>query len=1170
MSDDVPHLDCDQQRMVKTYLEMEQGLAVLGSVPGAGKSTTIAKAAAEDLLARAAAGDSRPHERVLIASFSQEDAADLVPDIIAWIEALYGRGATSAALDRSDIDRLCRQVREAPRIGTVDSVIRAVCEEIATEMGFDSMPTVGNPALIEQLHQDAYESVSGTDAGARLADHVRDAYDSNGTVLVPNLLRDVFKIARRRQLTPPELTDCLRAAVTDNYRGGSPTAFDDIIDAVRAYRDDTTAANLKNTLTDVKKRNLLEADQKLHAAWSSLVEAVTELYEQYADAYGELARDRGVISHTDCVRLVDTYFSNEQYASPRRERLTQRYRKGIDSVIIDEAQDVSRLQHDALAHLVADDARILLAGDLDQCIYQWRDATPELFAGALEDGAYFNRNWRPHETEQAEKNYRSRPGIVRFANAVAERGLGHDERGGLGEVTTEPSAMSATRDAAADSPIHIATFDPKGAPGTDDWVAPDQRVGEARTVARYVASGVDTGRFSSAADDTDITVLFPRRRHMDAYADAFGAHGLTVADASAYLFESPAVRSVIDVVKWLISPADSSRTRQLLERSALAASIEDSHKAGPGMSAVTETVMDADGVLHESVVSDISEPHARVVSGLVSLREDTQLRHVEPASVLVREIIDQLGLEGDPLGIDPETDGNQRVATLDALVALVEEWEGDDRYSPERLHELLSPFLAEPEQGPTQPVVDTDAVDVVFRTVHDMKGDQDDVVVLADTACTGALWASGMQTLVASGDGVALAPPADAVDGDAPPLPGVDGGLYSPDPSASRNGDGGGHGLRWDAEHWVTESEQADLRGPPVRRAASVINRAEWWRTLHVGITRAQDHLLIPLPRTQRFLSDRNHWAQVCCDVLGKEVITGSGTHTVALLDGDGVTQPTQVAVDEGSLHPNVATEKSAAAVPIQRPRRVTPATDIVGEAWQPRFVRPSLLAPIVDDPGSALVPILREQTAHTETDTVDPDLPLTFENVGSEQVGDLVHTLVGRLVRAELSAAELRGPAACKIAAGVLDTEVNVKIGNDEWEGLHTFLTKHVLPELAASELWSRVERATAAYVEEPLHGVTCVDGVDIEVQGAADLVVVLPDGSHHVEEIKLGLAPATDALRQRYKCQARAYQWVLNQQVDPTVSVEARVTTVGVATETYAVQSSAAGLCELLKQRE
>jgi len=1174
MSDDLPQLDRNQQRMVKTYLGMDRGLAVLGSVPGAGKSSVIGKAAAEDLLVRAAAGEPRPHERVLIASFSKQDAGDLVPAIVAWVETLYERGDAPLSLDRSDIDRLCRQIRAAPRIGTLDSVLRTVCGEIVTEMGFDSMPTVGNDALIEQLHQDVYERVIGNDAGARLADHVREAYDtSSDTASVRKLLRKALEIARRQQLTSAELADRLRAAVTANYRGGSTTSFEGIIDAVVAYRDETTATNVKNGLTSEEKHTLLKADQELHEEWSTLVETFAKLVEQYAGVYDNLTRERGVITHTDCVHLVETYFSDDRFESARRERLTRRYREGIDSVIIDEAQDVSQIQHDALSHLVADDTRILLAGDLDQCIYQWRDATPDLFASAFEHGEYFNRDWEPHKTERAEKNYRSRPGIVRFVNAVAKRGLGHNERGNLGAVTAEPPAMSATRDAADESSIHIASFDAKGAPGMDDWVSPKQGTGEADTIARYVASGIDTGRFPIADDDdTGITVLFPRRRHMDAYAEAFASYGLTVADASAYLFESPVVKSVIDVIEWLIDPTDKIRTRRLLEESALAASAVDNPGAGSGLSAVSEIVKDETGTLQEDALGEIDGPPARVVSGLVSLREDTRMRHVEPASVLVREIIDQLGLEVDPLTIDPATNGPQRVATLDALVELVEEWEGDDRYSLKRLHELLSPFVETPGRGPTQPVVDADAVDIVFRTIHDMKGDQDDIVVLADTSNSGSPRTSktGLETLVASADGVALAPPANAVGSDTPPLPGVDGGLYDPDPDRSRDSTPGKYGLRWDPEYWTTDGgEQADLRGLPVRRAASVAARAEWWRTLHVALTRAQQHLVIPLPRTQSFLSKRDHWAQVCCDVLGEEVITETGTHTVALPDGDGATQPTKVAVDSGEFDPSVATGESAAAVPAQRPRRGTPATDIVGEAWCPRFLRPSLLAPLVDDPDSTLVPTFREQTVHTETDTTDPTLPLTFESIKSETVGELVHTLVGRLVDAEIPAKELCGPAARKLAAAVLEDEADAGVSDNEWNGLYTFLTEYVLSNLAASELWERVERATAVYVEEPLHAVIRVDGVDVEVQGVADLVVVLPDGSYHVEELKVQLAPATDALRRRYRLQAKAYQWVLKQQVGSAVSVEAQVTTVGAVAETYAAQSPSAGLRELLQIR-
>ncbi len=243
MTDGVPDLDDDQRRVVEAYRGMQQGLAVLASVPGAGKSTVVSKAAAVDLLDRAAAGDRCPHERVLITSFSRADAADLVPDIVAWINALFERGDAPAALDRGDVDRLLTQVREASRIGTVDSVLRGVCADIVTEMGFDGMPTVGNEALVEQLHQDAFDAVRADEAGARRIDRVREAYeDAPAASSVSTVLREAFTIARRRALTPAAFTDQLKTAITANYRGGSVSSLEDVLEAVSAYRDESTAA----------------------------------------------------------------------------------------------------------------------------------------------------------------------------------------------------------------------------------------------------------------------------------------------------------------------------------------------------------------------------------------------------------------------------------------------------------------------------------------------------------------------------------------------------------------------------------------------------------------------------------------------------------------------------------------------------------------------------------------------------------------------------------------------------------------------------------------------------------------------------------------------------------------------------------------------------------------
>jgi len=110
--------------------------------------------------------------------------------------------------------------------------------------------------------------------------------------------------------------------------------------------------------------------------------------------------------------------------------------------------------------------------------------------------------------------------------------------------------------------------------------SPDHGKGEAGILATYLSCGLADGTFDHSdsetegagkdgPDDPDVTVLFRWRTHMERYRQAFEAEGLTVADASTYLFDCPAVTAAIDVVEWLADPVDTARTRTLVTESAL-------------------------------------------------------------------------------------------------------------------------------------------------------------------------------------------------------------------------------------------------------------------------------------------------------------------------------------------------------------------------------------------------------------------------------------------------------------------------------------------------------------------------------------------------------------------------------------------------------------------------
>ncbi|MGC3308149.1 UvrD-helicase domain-containing protein, partial [Pseudomonas aeruginosa] len=61
-----------------------------------------------------------------------------------------------------------------------------------------------------------------------------------------------------------------------------------------------------------------------------------------------------------------------------RQPATQRYvQNRVDHLIVDEAQDMNGIQIALLKILAGDRAKVMLVGDEDQAIYDWRGAEPD-------------------------------------------------------------------------------------------------------------------------------------------------------------------------------------------------------------------------------------------------------------------------------------------------------------------------------------------------------------------------------------------------------------------------------------------------------------------------------------------------------------------------------------------------------------------------------------------------------------------------------------------------------------------------------------------------------------------------------------------------------------------------------------------------------------------------
>ncbi|WP_128476989.1 UvrD-helicase domain-containing protein [Halorussus pelagicus] len=1183
------------QRAIRdAYFDHDSGLFALDCVPGSGKSVVAHHVAAEDVLRRYADGDRTPAQHVAVVSFNRDEAADIVPSVCERLRELVEHDLVPAAegVTEAELSFLIQRVRRAPFAGTIDSLLHDVLQDIARAVGFEETPAVGNDALLKRVHAECYERVRTDPDYAGRLDRLEAAYPDDEYEDDPaDMLERAVAYCRNRRLSTPEFAAELERTVETVYAEGPTESFADIAAAidrcVGGRAGDRPSESASDDLDAEERARAVAADQRLHDEWRARVEDFRAVLDAYRRAYRENLREYAVVSHTDAAYLVDRYFEGKLGGcDDARERLRERYAGRIRSLLVDEAQDVSAVQHAALSHLVGPDARVFVCGDTLQSIYRWRHADPTLFESAVADGEYLGVDWDTHESRTATTTYRCVPEIAAAIDAVARPIFTDSARGNVGDLDVAYPSLDPARDATDDASVHVASFGGLGSPGSSQWVSPDDGTGEADILARYLSKGLADGTFTDEDGDAfDITVLFRRGTRMSEYEAAFAAEELRVWNATGNLFDSPAVETVLAVCEWLVEPGDPERT---------AALVAESHLGLADLQATFESNdWDLDAVADEGALDDsltdgpnsctdapdsLTDPQRDALAGLRRLRDRRGDFERRPAATYVEDVIEALALRADPHDRFGDLDARQRVADLDALAEAIAGWETGEQFDPRTLADLVAPFRENPAEGPDRPsAADTDH-DVEFRTVHRAKGDESDVVVLADPGFDS--WSRGPhdQRFVAQGGVAGLAPPTDAdVPGDIS-LPGV-GSLYAPaesddDGGPPWGGSGGSGkrdaGLRWASARWcdtVTDAADRDvLVGPARLQRVAANERAELWRLLYVALTRARDHLVVALPRSMPDDRPRDRWLDAVRDGLrfaddctesyafdpagdeSAETSPNAGPGGTSVEDEPDAT-PVEVGVNDVDFFAHSDAEKSLPDpdVAVTPPRRDELAP------WVPRFVEPSTMYQLTEDPDRYVLDHLLGGSLHTDAGDLPDDLPLRFDRLGPEAVGSCLHDVLTKLVVRGVSESALRATGEeVEAAFDEALRECEARIGEAERAGLLTFFEEYVLEDFLASDLWDRLRTAESVAVETPIDGLVEVEGVEVEMHGEADFVLELPSGERYVTDAKISLAETTPETRRRYKLQVAAYGYLFERESASSVPVHRTVETFGVTQRT------------------
>lgn len=170
-------------------------------------------------------------------------------------------------------------------------------------------------------------------------------------------------------------------------------------------------SNIKNNAPDLVESDLLvqsETDEYLISVLQELQKATqaedTETLVNVIQEYNRRMAENNALDFDDLLYYVHKIFSTNP-------QILQKYRERYQFVLIDEFQDVNKVQYQIFKMLASEHGNIFVVGDDDQSIYSWRGADPLNFKK-------FEQDFPTCKIFKLEQNYRSTKAILKVANDI--------------------------------------------------------------------------------------------------------------------------------------------------------------------------------------------------------------------------------------------------------------------------------------------------------------------------------------------------------------------------------------------------------------------------------------------------------------------------------------------------------------------------------------------------------------------------------------------------------------------------------------------------------------------------------------------------------------------------------------------------------------------------------
>lgn len=182
------------------------------------------------------------------------------------------------------------------------------------------------------------------------------------------------------------------------------------------------------TLSPEQMKEILDQSQPL-------VEEMAKVGKAFIESYSKQKLRKGLVDFNDLEHFTLAILAKKEAGEWSATEASNYYRDKFDEVLVDEYQDINRLQETILYWLrrpTAEDGNLFMVGDVKQSIYSFRLADPTLF---IEKYNQYGQNKEGKRIVLAE-NFRSRKNVLDFTNLVFEQLM--DER--VGQIEYDEAA----------------------------------------------------------------------------------------------------------------------------------------------------------------------------------------------------------------------------------------------------------------------------------------------------------------------------------------------------------------------------------------------------------------------------------------------------------------------------------------------------------------------------------------------------------------------------------------------------------------------------------------------------------------------------------------------------------------------------------------------------------